>query len=239
MIMSNTKYKIRKDLSIEFEGHTLYRIEATRNIDCDIIKGHLGGYIEEENNLSRYDNCWIYDNAKVFDNAFIHHNARIFGNAQIYGNAVIYGYADVFNNAQVFGGARIYGNANILDNAIIKDKVHISDYVIIAGNSIINSYTRLFGYARIFHNMIVSNTEDVIFIGPIGSREAYTTFIKQDDVIYVTCGCFFGNIEEFEKAVMKHPNRKHCDDYMDTIEYIKKRFNTIDKYKSEKSSTNE
>ena len=139
MIMSNTKYKIRKDLSIEFEGHTLYRIEATRNIDCDIIKGDLGGYIEEENNLSRYDNCWIYDNAKVFDNAFIHHNARIMN------DAIVKDYADVG------------GDVIVKDCAVICNKTALSQNMYISHNLIIkNTYeVLLIGPIR-FHDRYIT-----------------------------------------------------------------------------------
>lgn len=139
MIMRNTKYKIRKDLSIEFEGHTLYRIEATRNIDCDIIKGDLGGYIEEENNLSRYDNCWIYDNAKVFDNAFIHHNARIMN------DAIVKDYADVG------------GDVIVKDCAVICNKTALSQNMYISHNLIIkNTYeVLLIGPIR-FHDRYIT-----------------------------------------------------------------------------------
>lgn len=52
-------YKIRKDLSITVNGHTLFRIEAIKEIAIhNVSKGELGGYIETEDNLS--GNAWVY-----------------------------------------------------------------------------------------------------------------------------------------------------------------------------------
>lgn len=43
-------WKIRKDLNIEVYGHTLFRIECTKDF-AEIKAGTLGGYIEKEENL--------------------------------------------------------------------------------------------------------------------------------------------------------------------------------------------
>lgn len=72
----NNNWKIRKDLSIKFEGHILFRIECTHDF-AEIKAGTLGGYIEKEENLS--------NNAKVYDNARVCGVSRICGNSEIYG----------------------------------------------------------------------------------------------------------------------------------------------------------
>ena len=61
-------WKIRKDLSIEVCGHTLFRIECTQDFK-EIKAGTLGGYIEKEENLD--GNAWVSGNAKVFGNAWV------------------------------------------------------------------------------------------------------------------------------------------------------------------------
>ena len=71
-------YKIRKDLSITVNGHTLSRIEAIKDIAIhNVSKGELGGYIETEDNLS--GNAWVYGNAMVYGNAWVYGNARVSG----------------------------------------------------------------------------------------------------------------------------------------------------------------
>ena len=56
-------WKIRKDLSIEVCGHTLFRIECTQDFE-EIKAGTLGGYIEKEKNLD--DNAWVSGDAWVY-----------------------------------------------------------------------------------------------------------------------------------------------------------------------------
>lgn len=47
------KFKLREDLSIDFLGHKLFRIECVEEIESKNIKvGQLGGYVEKEKNLS-------------------------------------------------------------------------------------------------------------------------------------------------------------------------------------------
>lgn len=125
------KYIITKE-TIEYEGMTLHRIKAIRDFG-NIKSGDLGGFIEEENNLSHNGNCWIFDNAKVFE------NAEIRGNAIIADNAVICQYASIGNYAQVSGNAKIY-HAAVTGHAKICDNIHIG-----MKNSIDNYYPRIFG----------------------------------------------------------------------------------------------
>ena len=55
-------YKLRKDLSIKIGDKTLFRIEATKDLEKhNVKKGDLGGYIEKTANLS--GNAWVYGNA--------------------------------------------------------------------------------------------------------------------------------------------------------------------------------
>ena len=81
-------WKIRKDLSIEFYGHTLFRIECTQDFK-EIKAGTLGGYIEKKENLD--GDAWVSDDARVYDDARVSGNAWVYGNAQVYGNARVYG----------------------------------------------------------------------------------------------------------------------------------------------------
>ena len=81
-------WKIRKDLSIEVCGHTLFRIECTHDFK-EIKAGTLGGYIEKKENLD--GDAWVSDDARVYDDARVSGNAWVYGNALVYGNAQVYG----------------------------------------------------------------------------------------------------------------------------------------------------
>ena len=81
------KYRLTEE-TIIVNGKTLYRIEALKDFG-NVKKGDKGGFVEDEDNLSQYDDCWIYDNAKVFDNAKVCGDAKVYGNEKISGNTVV------------------------------------------------------------------------------------------------------------------------------------------------------
>ena len=106
------KYKLRKDLSIEVNGKTLYRVEYL--IDSEYFKkGDLGGYIEKESNLDHFGNCAVFNDARVSGNARVSCNAQVSGNARISGNALVYGNARISDNARISGNARVSGDAQV------------------------------------------------------------------------------------------------------------------------------
>jgi len=52
-----------------------------------------------------------------------------------------------------------------------------------------------------------------------------TLFFKTDKGVFVQCGCFFGNLEEFVAKVKEtHQGNKHERDYLALVEFIKVRF---------------
>lgn len=57
----------------------------------------------------------------------------------------------------------------------------------------------------------ISRKEHILEIGFIGSRSDVTTFFRtKNKEIWVRCGCFNGNIDDFEKAVEEtHGDNKH------------------------------
>lgn len=101
------KYRLT-DETIEYDGVTLYRIEAIRDFG-NVTAGDKGGFVQSELNLSQEGDCWIY------------------GNAMVYGEAQVYGDAMIADTAKVCGDVGIYGNAAILGDAIIKS---IRDYIV-------------------------------------------------------------------------------------------------------------
>ena len=139
----NKKKYILTDETLDWNGHTLYRIQALKDIpSIKVKKGDLGGWIESYDNLDQKGECWVggeaivYGDAKVFDNAQIYNEAKVCDNAQIYGNALItnlvwvsgnvkiYGNAKVYGNAQICGSAKVYGNAEICGNAKVDYEVN-------------------------------------------------------------------------------------------------------------------
>lgn len=251
--MKNNKYRlIPEDCKINY-GRKLYRIEALK--DFGVVKaGELGGYIESENNLSFDGEAWVCENAEVFDDARICNDALINGNARIYGNAIVSNKAAVGGNALIYGNALIcdeacvydkayvYGNVLVCNNAIIRGNAVVSGNARIEGNALICENARVYGNVMIRgnatiysnavlgDNVIIEKDTDWFTVGPIGSRNGFTTFaLNKDKSIYVFCGYFHGNIDEFEKAVEEtHKGTKYEEEYKLAIALAKKKITTVE-----------
>lgn len=164
--LKNTKYEILKDDYIVVEDKILYRIRALRDFG-GISAGDLGGYVENESNLSKIGDCWIYNDAqvfgdaKVYDKAVVFNNARVYGYARVYGNAMVYdnahvyGYAHVYDSASVTGDAHVYGDARIYKCARVYGNARVFDNALVYGNARIYAYARVCGNAVVYDNALV------------------------------------------------------------------------------------
>lgn len=110
-------------------------------------------------------------------------------------------------NAWVSGNARVYGNAEVSGNAEVYGSARVS------------------GNAEVYGNARVCKIGAVFWIGAIGSRNRTTTFFRcKDGKIYVSCGCFLGDLEEFsDKVKQTHGDNEHGRVYMLAIEMAKAR----------------
>lgn len=144
--------------------------------------------------------------------------AWVYGNAQVFGNACVYGDAQVYGDARVFGKARVYGNAQVCSDARVFGKAQVS------GNA------RVFGKAR------VSGIGAIFWISAIGSRNGTVTFFAcQDGKIRVTTGCFFGDLDDFEKKIQAtHGENVHAKVYRLAIEMAKERIRVPEDAEAEK-----
>ena len=119
------------------------------------------------------------------------------------GNAWVRGDAKVYGNAKVCDNAEVYGNAEVRGNALVCSNAEVCDNAVVCSNALVR------GDAEIFL------TSQVLTIGPIGSRNGFTTFYRdKDNEITVKCGCFLGKMEQFlEKVEQTHGDSKHGQVY--------------------------
>ena len=145
------------------------------------------------------DNLSQYGNAWVAGDAQVYDNARVSGNAQVSGNARVSGNAQVYGNAWVSGDAHVYGDSWV------------------------------YGDAWASGDAQVAAKECIFWIGAIGSRNGTTTFFNcKDGKIRVSCGCFYGDLDEFLEAVNKtHGDNEYGQGYRISIEMAKKRIHTV------------
>ncbi|MCQ4735454.1 hypothetical protein NE463_18490, partial [Anaerotruncus colihominis] len=71
---------------------------------------------------------------------------------------------------------------------------------------------------------------DIYWISCIGSRDGTTTFFRNaNNSISVSCGCFYGTIDEFAATVTKtHGDNEHAQAYRHAIEIAKLRIKLED-----------
>lgn len=192
------KYQLTEEKIATF-GKTLFRIKALINFS-DVKEGELGGFVENEDNLSHLKNCWIYDDAKIFGYAKIDGNARISGNTRISGNAEIGGNAIIYDDVKISGYAKIGGYAEIAGNANIYGNAEIGGNATICGDAKIGGDAKISGYAEIYGDVIIrgdaeiSGNADYIVFKNWWSSGRYFTWTKSNNMWSV--GCFYGNSEE-------------------------------------------
>ena len=126
----------------------LHRIRALVDIPMYGVKaGDLGGYIEKEDNLSQYSNCWVSGNGCVTGNGCVKDNGCVSGNGC------------VRDNGCVSGNGRVSGNGCVADNGCVSGNGWVRDNGCVFGDAIINKPT------------------DILTIAPLGSRNACLTIL--------------------------------------------------------------
>lgn len=206
------KFELIKNDSIEIDDYKLYRIRAL--IDFKNVKaGDLGGYVENENNLSQMGDCWIYDNARVYDRAYIADDAKVFNNACVSGNARVYDRTYIADNAYLSDNARVYDNAYIADNAIIcgnaeicgnayvADNAYVTDNARVYDNACVYDNAWVFGSAHISGDAIIKKESDYIVFKNTWSSRRYFTYTKSNKMWRV--GCFYGDGYELIRKAYK------------------------------------
>ena len=182
----------------DFCGVELHRIRALKDFGY-VDAGDLGGWIEKEENLSHDGGCWVSGNARVSGNAQVSGDAWVSGDARVYGNAHVSG------NAQVSGDAWVSGNAQV------------------SGDAWVSGDARVYGDAQVAGDAEIKAPKDTFWISAIGSRYGTTTFFRcADGKVRVTCGCFYGDLDEFAAKVQEtHGDNKHGKVYKKLIELAK------------------
>ena len=91
------------------------------------------------------------------------------------------------------------------------------------GSAWVYGDARVCGNADVCGDAEVYSANHIFSIGPIGSRNEYTTFYRnKNEKIEVRCGCFNGIIEEFlEKVAETHGENKHASVYRAAAEIAK------------------
>lgn len=131
---------------VRLDGTTcvLHRIKALRAIPAyGVEAGDLGGWVENEANLSQHDNSWVADDACVCNGAYVFGNARMRGNSKAWGGAKLYSNAQTNDRAVVCNGAIIETGGEIRDRAVVSGNTSVT-CSLIGGKSVVADGGRVF-----------------------------------------------------------------------------------------------
>lgn len=122
----NKHFRLTEE-TIQWQGHTLHRIEATR--DSYWAKaGDLGGFVESERNLR--DDAWVADEAKVWGSAYLLDRSLARDNAQVFDKCTLMDTVTVAGNSRICGyGTVVHNMANIY-NGVVRNT---NDYIVYQG----------------------------------------------------------------------------------------------------------
>lgn len=243
--MANKKYEFTGE-TIKYCDYVLRRIRALRDISLVAKTGNLGGWIESEKSLSHEGDCWVGDGCYVCGGAKVYEDAHIMGCSKVLSGSKVYGNAYVGNYSHVIKDSKVYGYATVTGSSLVSDS-EVYDHATIAGSSIVAGHAKVFDaavvdhgarvcgkavlhkYAKVSGDVIlddgdIDSRSDFICVGPIGSRDAYTTYNLKTGT--VCTGCFRGTLQEFEERVIAvhgavDGGDKHYKPYMNLIEYFK------------------
>ena len=110
------------------------------------------------------------------------------------------GAAWVADNARVAGNARVFGDARVSGTARVSGDAWVSDNARVAGDACVA------GDAWVAGTACLKSDADHCGFDCFGSSNRHThAYLTRDNTVEITCGCFRGSIEEFEKRVKKDP----------------------------------
>ena len=158
------KYKLSNETK-DFNGKTLYRIIACKDIKAPCInikKGGRGGWVENETNLSQGGSCWLAneaiacDDSKIIDDAIVKGHAILRGNAEVSGSALVCDYAQIRDNARITAEAKVCGASIVKDQAVVWTKAEVKNNAAIFGKSFI--FGKVSGNAHVGGTSIIYGT---------------------------------------------------------------------------------
>lgn len=204
---SENKYSLVEELDID--GHTMYRIQAERDIpEINVRKGQLGGCIERKSQLSQEGTCWLAASSMLFGNTEVTNSAYVGENCKL--NHVI-----MRNNTRVvesiMRGVEMTGNASVHFSTVIGDftfgndaeirNCELSGVLHLAGTSRIHLQKRKF-FGNKFLDMDVTRSSDVIDI--LGISTDTVSVLSCTDNIRVMWGAETISAYSLERTLKRH-----------------------------------
>lgn len=167
------KYILSNQTKINDSGVLLHRIISIKDF-YNAKVGEYGGWVENENNLSQYGNCWITDEAEVFGEAEVFEDAIISGAAKVYDHAKVYDKADIYDHSKIYDYAKVCGHAKLGGYTEVFEYARVGTFTHSLGNP------KIYGYAQVFGSNEINGNPEIY--GKAHIRD--TVFITENAKIY-------------------------------------------------------
>ncbi len=138
--------------------HYLHRICAVVDIPrYHIHAGDLGGFIEDESNLSQEGSAWVGNDAVVFNRARVIDDALVDGQAHVEGsiiedNAHVGDKATVIRSSHISGNGKAYGRT-IVSSSRISGFASAFDDSVVAGDVRMDKSAKAYGRAFVLDSV--------------------------------------------------------------------------------------
>lgn len=176
----------------------LHRIRALSDVRSGVVKGDLGGYVQNEDNLSQEGICWIFDDAIACESSFVDQQATVSGTAVIRGSALVSGRAMIRQNAVVDDHA-------IVMDGFVKAQAHVAGNAAITASSVTGAWPHIEGFASVYGDVcgavFVKGTA-VILPGVAINNPTKDSFVVENNKVTVERNYFRLN------GIPQNPNKQ-------------------------------
>ena len=186
--MQQKKYELTDEMK-SVMGKNLHRIRYLIDIPAHgIDAGDLGGWVENEENLSQTGNCCVIGNGCVLENGRVTENGCVAENGQVAGNGQVAENGCVIGNGRVDENGRVAGHGWIAENGCV------------IGNGRVNDSGRVDGHGCVTDDGLVTANCDIVMItGFLEENRTITFYRKKSGGIGVACHEFTGTLDGFRK----------------------------------------
>ena len=176
----------------------LHLIRALSDVRSGVVKGDLGGYVQNEDNLSQEGTCWIFDDAIACESSFVDQQATVSGTAVIRGSALVSGRAMIRQNAVVDDHA-------IVMDGFVKAQAHVAGNAAITASSVTGAWPHIEGFASVYGDVcgavFVKGTA-VILPGVAINNPTKDSFVVENNKVTVERNYFRLN------GIPQNPNKQ-------------------------------
>jgi hypothetical protein len=149
-------------------------------------------------------------------------NQDVGGYQDVGGNQYVGGNQDVRGNQYVRGDQDVGGNQDVGGYQVVRGNQDVSGNQDVRGNQDVSGNKKIHGDKIKIKGRTLLKINPTVRVGPIGSRNSYTTAYLAQDGIEIKCRCFEGTFAAFKDKIAKtyQPENHYRQQYDAACAYI-------------------